>query len=295
MNKIPYEERIETYRDALTVWGLKAQTLMAIEEMAELTKAICKMDRGGSKEDLIDEIADVTIMLEQLRLFFGINQEVCDRMDQKIERLSKRLANESVSAAELELISQAAGRSYKAEDVAIFEITLCDNEVDSSGEKFTTDALKGLSKLFIGKTGILDGDASKRSGTARIFSTELVTDDTRLTADGEPYSYIKAKAFSVKNADNKPLISSLRSGAKIETTVGCSVSNIICSVCGLNIKRGICKHKKGVVYEGKKCVFHLTEPSVAYEFSVNITSKKEPSISCTVLKSFMKGVENYDA
>lgn len=97
MNKITYEDRKSVYAKALSTWGMEAQAFMAIEEMAELTKELCKLRRGGdARNGLADEIADVTIMLEQLREMFGINDFVCARMDYKIERLAKRLETEAV-------------------------------------------------------------------------------------------------------------------------------------------------------------------------------------------------------
>ena len=65
---------------------------MAIEEMSELTKELCKHFRGrNNEEEIVDELADVTIMVEQLRLIFGVNDAVCDQMDVKMLRLKKRI------------------------------------------------------------------------------------------------------------------------------------------------------------------------------------------------------------
>lgn len=92
MNKITYEQRKVVYDAALRTYGADAQTMMAIEEMSELTKEICKIGRG--KEDLrglVDEIADVSIMMEQLRLIYGVNDRVCRRMDAKVQRLEGRI------------------------------------------------------------------------------------------------------------------------------------------------------------------------------------------------------------
>lgn len=92
MNKINYEYRKKVYQAALNKWGVELQTMMAVEEMSELTKEICKIKRG--KMDLYalaDEIADVTIMLEQLREIYGLNDAVCDHMDAKILRLQSRV------------------------------------------------------------------------------------------------------------------------------------------------------------------------------------------------------------
>lgn len=92
MNAIGYEERKGTYQVALETWGPEAQTMMAVEEMSELTKEICKLWRGKlDREALADEIADVTIMLEQIRLIYNLNDAVCTHMDRKIQRLQGRL------------------------------------------------------------------------------------------------------------------------------------------------------------------------------------------------------------
>ena len=92
MNKINYEDRKKVYQAALNKWGVDLQTMMAVEEMSELTKEICKIKRGKMDLDAIaDEIADVTIMLEQLREIYGLNDAVCDHMDAKILRLQSRV------------------------------------------------------------------------------------------------------------------------------------------------------------------------------------------------------------
>lgn len=99
MNKFEYEERKTVYEHAVDKYGIKPQMLMVIEEMSELTKAICKFFRvpgylepdEGVIDAIAEETADVTIMLEQLRLILGINDNVCEHMDQKIERLAERL------------------------------------------------------------------------------------------------------------------------------------------------------------------------------------------------------------
>ena len=92
MNKINYEDRKKIYHAALNKWGVDLQTMMAVEEMSELTKEICKIKRGKMDLDaLADEIADVTIMLEQLREIYGLNDAVCDHMDAKILRLQSRV------------------------------------------------------------------------------------------------------------------------------------------------------------------------------------------------------------
>lgn len=92
MNTIPYDQRVQIYIDALIHYGDGNQMIVALEELSECQKEICKILRGdGCIEHLAEEIADATIMLEQLRLIFRINDQVCQKMDEKIARLDKRL------------------------------------------------------------------------------------------------------------------------------------------------------------------------------------------------------------
>lgn len=99
MNQLCYGERQTVYRDALKVFGQQTQEVVATEELSEVIKEICKMKRGqGSRGAMAEEIADATIMLEQLRLIYGINDEVCAFMDQKIVRLKKNIEKAAVNA-----------------------------------------------------------------------------------------------------------------------------------------------------------------------------------------------------
>lgn len=91
-NKITYYERLQVYNNALAVYGKDAQMVKALEELAECQQTICKIILYGEDFDhLAEEIADATIMLEQLRYFLGLNDLVCEKMDQKIMRLDAKL------------------------------------------------------------------------------------------------------------------------------------------------------------------------------------------------------------
>lgn len=95
MNKIPYIERCAVYRKAIAKYGADKQMTVAIEEMSEVIKELCKLKRGiGNRDHLAEEIADATIVLEQMRMLFNLNQAVRDKMDEKIEDLQRKVARE---------------------------------------------------------------------------------------------------------------------------------------------------------------------------------------------------------
>ena len=86
------DEYKEVYKRALNIYGEKNQVVMMFEEMSELQKTLTKHLRGVTdKKAIADEIADVEIMLSQIKLLFNIEKEVGERKQFKVERLMARL------------------------------------------------------------------------------------------------------------------------------------------------------------------------------------------------------------
>jgi NTP pyrophosphatase (non-canonical NTP hydrolase) len=84
---------LKIYKRILAECGYDSQALMCIEEMSELTKALCKLKRYGEEKqrlDVIEEIADVLNMVEQLKVHFGA-AEVEKVRKEKIDRFLKIL------------------------------------------------------------------------------------------------------------------------------------------------------------------------------------------------------------
>lgn len=82
-------------KEALETWGGTAQMLVAVEEMSELQKEILKNinRKKDNRPQIIEETADVLIMLEQLQLYYGIKQEVENYMERKLQIIAGRLTN----------------------------------------------------------------------------------------------------------------------------------------------------------------------------------------------------------
>ena len=161
------------------------------------------------------------------------------------------------TAVQLEAINAQAKAQLTAEQVYVFSLRLCDDQVDRDGERFDTAALPALAKLFLGKTGIVDHKWSSDAQVARIFSTEVVREDG--------VSYIKAWAYIRRGGAAEEVIADIEAGIKKEVSVGCSMGMAVCSVCGGEY--GSCGHQKGESYDGMVCHAILKEPMDAYEFS----------------------------
>lgn len=164
----------------------------------------------------------------------------------------------------LEKINSFTRRNFTEKELYVFPVTLCDNDIDRDGERFSDEALESLKSLFVGKTGIFDHDPKGTNQSARIFDTELVSDPDRKTATGEPYKYLKGWAYMIRTDTNKSLIDEIDGGIKKEVSVSCSAGKRICSICGSSEP---CEHQKGKEYDGKICCRILDDITDAYEWS----------------------------
>ncbi len=167
----------------------------------------------------------------------------------------------------IEKLNKFTRREFKEDEVYIFSVILCDNETDRDNEKFSLSALSQMKSLFIGKTGIFDHNAKSSNQTARIFDTEIITDENRVTKSGEPYTYLKAMAYMVRTKSNEDFIKEIDGGIKKEVSVSCKAEKRICSVCSADTLSSSCNHKGGKKYGDKECFFTLSDISDAYEWS----------------------------
>ncbi len=189
--------------------------------------------------------------------------------------------NREVTEEELKLINGYTRRNLTKDEVYVFSVVLCDNDIDRDGERFTVESLFELEKLFVGKTGIFDHDPSAKNQTARIFACEVEAVDGIKTATGDDYFRLKARAYLPVSEKNKEVILALDSGIIKEVSVGCAVEEVLCSICGE--KTETCPHKKGETYGSKICCGELTHPYDAYEWSfVAVPSQKKAGVTKSV-------------
>ena len=80
-------------QNSIKHYGSDLQTVVCMEECAELIQAISKMKRGkDNRNNLIEEIADVMICIEILKQVYGISDNeiqnyVCQKQNRSIERM----------------------------------------------------------------------------------------------------------------------------------------------------------------------------------------------------------------
>lgn len=167
----------------------------------------------------------------------------------------------------LDKINALTRREFKASELYTFPVTLCGNEIDRDGERFSDEALEKMVGLFVGKSIVKDHNPSADNQFARIYDTELVTNTGETTSYGEPYKYLKGYAYMVRTDSNADLITEIDAGIKNKVSVGCSAAIKRCSICGTNTFDKQCEHIKGHEYDGQLCYHILDGINDAYELS----------------------------
>ena len=190
-----------------------------------------------------------------------------------IGKIRKSVATER----DMELINGYSRRTLTPDDVYIFNVVLCDNDIDRDGERFSEEALATLAALFVGRTGIFDHESSAKNQAARIFHTQVVRRNGKQNALGQPYLFVEARAYMLKTEKNASLIEDIDGGIKKEVSISCSMKRKTCSICGA--QRGSCTHRAGEIYDSKRCYFELSGPTDAYEWSfVAVPAQKNAGV-----------------
>lgn len=82
-------------KEAIKTFGEKHQEKMAVEECSELITAISHKHRGR-EHNIVEEIADVEIMLEQLKIINNCQYQVAMIRKRKVERLLNKIIEKSL-------------------------------------------------------------------------------------------------------------------------------------------------------------------------------------------------------
>ena len=181
--------------------------------------------------------------------------------------------------AKLEQLNRFTRRTLTQEEVFLFDVRLCDNEIDRDGERFSLEALEQLKALFVGKTGIFDHDPKGENQTARIYAAELVQEPERVTSAGEVYTFLKGHAYMVRTDANRDLIREIDGGIKKEVSISCAAVSKTCSVCGSDRRKNPCAHRVGQLYGEKRCHVVLSDVTDAYEWSfVAVPAQKQAGV-----------------
>ena len=175
------------------------------------------------------------------------------------------------TAVDMGLINAQSIRELKAEEVFLFRIAACDNQVDRDFECFSDAALEALSKLFVGRTVLSDHLWSSSGQMARVYAAAVEKESG--------VSRLILSCYMLRNDAAAPTIDAIEAGILREVSVGVAVKTATCSICGTDKAHGYCEHRPGKAYGGTLCTVELGDPADAYEVSfVAVPAQREAGV-----------------
>lgn len=176
------------------------------------------------------------------------------------------VSEKDLTDADLKKIERYSMKKLTLDDIFVFKIAICDNEVDRDFEVFPSQTLNKLAEMYVGKTIISNHDRKAEKQCARIYDT-YVENGNGTTRNDEQYQRLMACCYMARTPSNADLISEIEAGIKKEVSVCCAIGAVECSICGTDNRKTFCEHYGGKDYDGQQCYFRLREPKDAYEVS----------------------------
>lgn len=184
-----------------------------------------------------------------------------------VKILNMKAGESTPTADQLKLINVHTRRELTADEVYIYPILLCDNEIDRDTEYFEKDDLEALASLAPGVTGIFDHKWSSGGQVARLFAANVEVDGST-NSRGVQYHYLKGWAYILRLDKYADLIAEIDGGIKKEVSIGFSYTTPICSICGGDYRDyDACQHIRGRVYNKEVCAIRMAGPKEMYEYS----------------------------
>lgn len=161
---------------------------------------------------------------------------------------------------ELALINAQTLRPMGAEEVFVFRLAACDDQVDRDFERFTDEALEQMAKLYVGRPVLRDHAWLDGSQTARVYAAGV--------EDAGERKRLVLRCYMPRTAGTAETVAAIESGVLRECSVGVRVGRSTCSICGAVQQEAMCRHYPGREYDGTLCHFELDDIQDAYEVSL---------------------------
>lgn len=194
----------------------------------------------------------------------------------KVHELQAAIKGYEIQDNDVQLINQYTLSPVSKDDVFVFKIAMCDNEIDRDIEVFPRDSLDKLAELFKGKTMIADHSPRMENQIARIYDCYVEEVEGKKTSYGEQYCRLVGKVYMLRLDETASLIKQIEGGIKKEVSIGFRIGKLTCSICGQDRFEDPCQHERGQRYDESLCFLKMEDIVDAYEVSfVAVPAQRE--------------------
>lgn len=172
-----------------------------------------------------------------------------------------------VTRADMNAINRFALRELSPDDVAVFTLNLCNDQIDRHCSRFPKSELQKINKMVVGKPTMVSHDMSELP-RGRFFKSRVVKGPTgpqAITQSNEA-TFVQPDTYILRGERNDDFIRHIEAGIYSGTSIGFAFETAECSVCGEDM-RG-CAHWPGDDYEGERCHYIMRNVVDVFEGSI---------------------------
>ncbi len=155
-------------------------------------------------------------------------------------------------------VNRFALRPLRADEVALFTLDLCNNQVDKHYSRFPDEELERINFLTPGRPLMERHDLRGTLPRGTFFRSQLHSERERMS--------VRPEVYVLRAADNRDFILNIEGGVYRETSIGFSFRTPECAVCNKDLRR--CAHIPGRSYGDTVCHFIMRDVIEVLEGSV---------------------------
>ena len=174
---------------------------------------------------------------------------------------------------ELRKVNEHTIEPLTPDDVYLFEVEICDNDVDRVYDRMSDGFLEQVANKIVGVTGLKDHDWSSDNQLSRLYDARVVEDVGKVTSLNEPRKYVLGRAYTLSRY--KDYVDKIKAGLLKESSLAFKSVGDTCSICGKPMVKGEgdighCEngHIAGNIVDGKLCYNNITELVDIMEWSL---------------------------
>ncbi len=157
-----------------------------------------------------------------------------------------------------EAVNRYSLRPLRPEEIAVFTLDLCHNQVDRHFSRFPEEELERISGMTPGRPLMERHDLRGSLPRGTFFRSRLHRDGDRVS--------VRPEVYVLRTRENADFILNIEGGVYRETSIGFSFRTPECSVCGRDLRT--CDHVPGREYGGDACHFIMRDVIEVIEGSV---------------------------
>ncbi len=160
--------------------------------------------------------------------------------------------------ATMAAINALALKALTPDDVAVFSLDICNDQIDKHHSRFPHDELTRINAMIPGRPFMERHDLRGTLPRGTFFRSQLASHDGMLS--------VRPDVFMLRTEENKDFIANIEGGVYRETSIGIAFMRPECSICGKDIRE--CRHIPGRDYDGAMCHYVMHDVREVIEGSI---------------------------